>query len=185
MKEEVRNLVGELKNVRTVDLASVSRTILEKLFWIITGILGIGWAIYFLPNQFELWSNNPSIISLKDVPLSDIPYPSLSILPQRITKYTVAERLGNYLIPDKMHEKFKPIRELLFDYWAGVNYYEKYQDKILKNWFNEDCFEKGSDCKVSLNVYLRNTKVIFFFSFSNPVDKINHGICTGKWVGTE
>ena len=146
MKEELRNLVSELKNVRTIDLASVSRTVLEKFFWMIIGILGIGWAIYFLPNQFELWPNNPSIISLKDVPLSEIPYPSISILPQGITKYAIAERLGNYVLSDRLPEKFKRLREILFDHFTKVYG----NDEYLKKLFIEECLESDSrlNCQV-------------------------------------
>ena len=162
MKEEFRNLVSELKNVRTIDLASVSRTVLEKFFWTIIGILGIAWAIYFLPNQFELWSNNPSILLLKDVPLSDIPYPLLSIIPKGITKYAVAERLGNYVLPDQLPEKLKRLREIIFEYYVLSDYYAKSdlydstEDEGYKKAFFEDCFETTlTDCEVSVKTVIQ------------------------------
>ena len=143
--EEIRNIFNELKNVRTIDLASSSRHILEKCFWIIIGILGIGWAIYFLPNQFQLWPNNPSIILLKQVPLSDISYPTLSILPQRITKYDVAERLGNYIIPDQIPEKLKRLRGIFFDNLVKV---QDLDDESYKSNFYDDCIGYETFCKV-------------------------------------
>ena len=144
--EQIRNLVNELKNVRTIDLAIISRTIIEKLFWIITGILGIGWAFYFLPNQFQLWSNNPSILLLKHVPLSDISYPTLSILPQRIPRYDVAERLGNYLIPNKIPEKLKSLRGLFFDDLVKVR---NRDDESYKFVYVDDCMDYITFCKVN------------------------------------
>ena len=148
MMEEIRKLLNELKNVRTIDLASISQHFLEKCFWIMIGILGIGWAIYFLPNQFQLWSNNPSILMLKQVPLSDISYPTLSILPQRITKYDAAERLGNYIFPDHIPEKLKRLRGMFFD--ALIEVMDNDDESHKSNLYDE-CIGYVTFCKVYMS----------------------------------
>ena len=79
------------------------------------------------------------------MPLSDISYPTLSILPQRITKYDVAERLGNYIIPDQIPEKLKRLRGIFFDNLVKV---QDLDDESYKSNFYDDCIGYETFCKV-------------------------------------
>ena len=79
--KQVRDIVNELKHIQTVGTAFRAENLLEKIVWALIGILGIAWAFYFLPLQYSLWTNNPAIISLRNVPLSDLDYPSLTLFP--------------------------------------------------------------------------------------------------------
>ena len=42
------DLVAELKNIRTINLAHKAANLGEKLLWSLIGIIGTAWAIYFM-----------------------------------------------------------------------------------------------------------------------------------------
>ena len=136
--EQAINITNELKHIQTVGSVFRAENLLEKLFWALIGILGIAWAFHFLPNQYSLWTNNPAIISLKNVPLSDLNYPSLTLFPNGITKYAIAERLGNYLNPNDLPLEWQELRKMLFDYIALQRQYD-WSDDHLKDWFANKC----------------------------------------------
>ena len=150
MRHKLGDIINELENVRTIELAVNSTKILERLVWILFGVLGIGWAVYFLPNQYSLWGNNPSLISLKHVPLSDLDYPSVTLVPQRITKNAIAERLGNYLKSNHLPKDFKELRKKLFKFetlrWGDYDYTT---DDDYKKAFQYECMDSDFECAVS------------------------------------
>ena len=156
MRHKFDNIINELQNVRTIELAVNSTKILERLVWILFGVLGIGWAVYFLPNQYSLWGNNPSLISLKHVPLSDLDYPSVTLVPQRITKNAIAERLGNYLKSDHLPKDLKELRKKLFKYetlkYSWGDYKDKTDDDFKKS-FHYECMGSNFECIVSCRKY--------------------------------
>ena len=112
-KNKLKNIVDEFKNIRTVELASIKSFFLEKIFWTFLGLIGIAWAFYFVPSNFQIWSENPSIKMEGDLTLSQLKYPAISITPSGSTKYAIAERLGNYLEPKKLPKNFRLVRNLL------------------------------------------------------------------------
>ena len=113
MGPNFKNLIEELKNVRTIDLACVTANVLEKIFWAVLGILGIAWAFYFIPGNVEVWMTNPAIVTQGDFDLSQIKYPALTIKPSGITKYGISERLGNYIKPNKLPSALREVRNML------------------------------------------------------------------------
>ena len=136
--KQLRDIVNELKQIQTVGSAFRAENILEKIFWALIGILGIAWAFYFLPLQYNLWTNNPAMISLKNVPLSELDYPSLTLFPNGITKYAIAGRLGNYLNPDNLPLEWQELRKMLFDYIALQRQHD-WSDERLKDEFASKC----------------------------------------------
>ena len=79
MKSSLRNVGNELKGgIKTIDLASKSVTCLEKLLWFVVGISGIIWAAWFVPNQFQIWMNNPTTIMKEEMRLDDVDYPAVT-----------------------------------------------------------------------------------------------------------
>ena len=114
MGKKLGRLKDELKNIRTIELAHQKNLFLERIFWAVLGILGVAWAFYFVPSNLEVWKNNPSIVSKGNVDLSEIDYPAITISPSGITKFAVAERLANYVKPEKIPDELKQIRNLLF-----------------------------------------------------------------------
>ena len=136
--KQLRDIVNELKQIQTVGSAFRAENILEKIFWALIGILGIAWAFYFLPLQYTLWTNNPAMISLKNFPLSELDYPSLTLFPNGITKYAIAGRLGNYLNPDNLPLEWQELRKMLFDYIALQRQHD-WSDERLKDEFASKC----------------------------------------------
>ena len=114
MGEKFLHLSKELKNVKTVELASKNSFFLERIFWAILGVIGIAWAFYFVPQNFQVWNNIPSIKMQGDLDLSQIRYPSISITPSGTTKYAIAERLGNYLDPKELPLNLRKVRNMFY-----------------------------------------------------------------------
>ena len=88
-------IVQELKAISTVDLTSKAANYMEKLFWGTLGIIGIIWAIYF--TAIVIKDENPIIKTIQDRALTETEKPAITICPHGSTKFTVAERLGNFL----------------------------------------------------------------------------------------
>ena len=155
MTIKAREFFDELKNVRTIELISTTKNIAAKLLWATLGITGIFWAFYFVPNDYNVWKNNPSIISRASTNLSQIKYPAISIATPGSTKYAIAERLANYIKPNSLPGKLKKIRSLLLKCSTFVErsnpsdkvYFNSYQDKCLFN-FYASAHEKSA-CHVS------------------------------------
>ena len=95
-------IFNEAKDIRTIDLAHKASNLIEKIFWLTLGLAGFCWAIMFIPDQFQLWSNNPTIVTKTNIELSDIGFPAITVVPSGSTKYAIAERLGNYLDPENV-----------------------------------------------------------------------------------
>ena len=115
MGAKFKEWFDELKNIRTVELTLATKNFLERIFWIILGITGIAWAFYFLPSNFEIWKKNQPIINKANVNLSQIKHPAITITAPGTTKYAIAERLGNYVNPEKIPEELRELRNLIFN----------------------------------------------------------------------
>ena len=123
VETKIKELIEELKNIRTIELACITVNVLERIFWGILGILGLAWAFYFIPSNVQIWLDNPSIITKGEFDLSDIKYPAITIKPFGIPKYAIAERLANHINPDKLPIQLRQIRNLLFQ--CGMVEHEK------------------------------------------------------------
>ena len=44
-------ILAEIKSIRTIDLACKTTNLLEKILWLLIGIIGTIWAIYFIALQ--------------------------------------------------------------------------------------------------------------------------------------
>ena len=106
--------INELKGITSLGLFSKAGNVLEKIVWGAIFIAGILWAAYFLVNEFKSLQVNPSIISNKNMKLSDIPNPAITFCSQSSTKFGIAEQLGNYLKPNRsLPDQFLKIRDQL------------------------------------------------------------------------
>ena len=73
-------LVKELRGITTIDLAFKSGNIVEKITWMIILVIGTFWACYFIQLQFQIWAEQPSIVTTaENVKLSDLNYPAMTI----------------------------------------------------------------------------------------------------------
>ena len=86
---------------QTVDLTFKSQNYTERILWAILGISGIIWIVYFI--KYSIEDDNPLVGRRLNIDLSEVDYPAISICSEQTTKYAFAERLGNYLDPDKGH----------------------------------------------------------------------------------
>ena len=78
-----------------------SQNYTERTLWPILGISGIIWIVYFI--KYSIEDDNPLVGRGLDIDLSEVDYPAITICSEQTTKYAFAERLGNYLDPDKGH----------------------------------------------------------------------------------
>ena len=110
-------LIDELKGIKTFDLVTKGANMLEKVVWGVVFIAGMLWAAYFMVNEVKSWQVHPTIVSNKIVKLSDIPNPAITFCSESSTKFAIAERLGNYLDPNRgLPKEFLDIREILLKY---------------------------------------------------------------------
>ena len=148
----------ELKNVQTIGLISTSTNVLERIIWATLGIIGIAWAFYFVPQNYKVWENNPSIITQANMDLSQIQYPAISIATSGTPKYAIAERLGNFVDPNKLPKNFKKMRVLLLECTLFKEKNQK-KDRDYYNAYQNECIfsfslmpSEKSACKVNHNV---------------------------------
>ena len=54
MKNFFKEVLVELRNITTIDLAIKSSNLLEKLLWTLIGVTGTIWAAYFITLQVPI-----------------------------------------------------------------------------------------------------------------------------------
>ena len=109
MRKEVTNIqehynaiFAVVKEIKTVGLTFKTQHIFEKLLWILIGVFGLGWSTYFILIQVFTWNESPLIIQKNYMKLDQIDYPGITICSQTSTRYSIAERLGNYINPQNI-----------------------------------------------------------------------------------
>ena len=93
----IDKLKEEFLDIRTVNLISKTKTVVERLFWFLIALSGTIWFFYFMSYQFKIWNRNSIHITKANLNLSDLHYPAVTFCSKSANKYGVAERLGNYL----------------------------------------------------------------------------------------
>ena len=132
---------NELKGIKSFDLVLKATNVLEIIFWGTIFIGGMIWAWIFLFSEVQSWQRNPSVVSNKNVKLSDIPIPAVTFCSQSTTKFAIAERLGNYLNPDDdLPDELIEIRDVMIKYLLGT-----YTNAVGVG-YGGQCGQKG--CKV-------------------------------------
>ena len=140
-QSQSKMFTNELKGIKSFALVLKATNVLEIIFWGTIFIGGMIWAWILLFSEVQSWQGNPSVISNKHVKLSDIPIPAITFCSQSSTKFAIAERLGNYLSPDKnLPDELIEIREVMIQYLTGTYL------KFVKYGYGAQCGAKG--CKV-------------------------------------
>ena len=148
-----RRILAGFRTIVTVDLTFKAPNILEKVFWSLIGISGALWAIYFLVLLFL--NNNPLIITKKNVELSEITYPAITICYEGSPKYSVAEQLGNYIdSSSKLPSEFISLRNLFL---LCTTIFNKFPEIAYRIDLKKDCFsimgkEKGCEVIIFLKL---------------------------------
>ena len=91
----------ELTTIRTLDLISKARSILEKIFWAVIAISGTIFIYDVVFLQLENWRDNPTLMTTVTKRLADLPLPAATFCHKGFQKYGVVEHLGNYIHPEK------------------------------------------------------------------------------------
>ncbi|XP_077288026.1 pickpocket protein 28-like [Arctopsyche grandis] len=68
---------------------------LERAFWLISVLIAIVTAAYFIGNIYQRWDNQPLIVSLNPEPaqLTSIPFPAITICNMNQARKTIADRI--------------------------------------------------------------------------------------------
>ena len=77
---KMKVLEAELRGITTIDFVYKAANIIEKIFWLIILLIGTIWACYFITLQFQLWTEQPSIVTnALDFDLADLSFPAMTI----------------------------------------------------------------------------------------------------------
>ena len=152
IKQKLQHLFKEVKSIKAIDLACKGVNVFERLFWIIIGFTGFVWAFWFIPDQVQLWNDNPSIITKNNVELSDIEYPAITIAPPGSTKYAIAERLGNYLNPENIPDGASKMVNIYLKCLTIYKSATEISTTGIQTYSDQDFFDQyGAKCLFSYN----------------------------------
>ena len=147
----------ELRNVKTIDLAHKAVNCLEKTLWILMGVIGAAWAVWFI--SFS-WDDGASILIQGNSEKLELKHPAFTICPKVSSKYAFAEKLGNLIDPMNLPEELLTLRHDFFLCAAGFskklrgsdslssykelyewkcNYMEQFGCEVLNNEYSFDC----------------------------------------------
>ena len=144
-KPGFKSIFEGIRKIVTIDLTCKATNVLEKFLWILMGLLGAIWAIYFIVLLFV--NENPIIIFKDHIQLSEIEYPSITICPSGSTKFAIAERLGNYIDHTKMSEELIFTQNMLLYCVISTSLQQDFRGSC--NDYNKACKNKRNlGCKV-------------------------------------
>ena len=111
LQDHYNAVLAVVKEIKTVGLTFKTQYIFEKLLWILIGVFGLGWSTYFILMQVFTWNESPLIIQKNYMKLDQIDYPGITLCSQTSTRYSIAERLGNYIDPKNMPAELVALQE--------------------------------------------------------------------------
>ena len=157
----LKDLLQEVKKIASIGLACKASTIIEKLLWIVLGISGVVWAVFFLTIQVQDWKENAGILTKGKIELK---YPAITICPKVSTKYAIAERLANLIDPLKIPKELQSLRQEFFMCASGglLGELDSYRATAYNN-YRDFCLDTSSPekgCKVNLGVDLHSLSIL-------------------------
>ncbi|XP_057651298.1 pickpocket protein 28-like [Diorhabda carinulata] len=128
-----------------------SLSIFERMFWLISFSVAIGFAAYYITNIFQKWNSSPVIISFSpfDADLKSIPFPAVTICNMNQAKRTEV----NKIIAEGNPRDLKLLDDLCVGNKSNQqpdNYTEQYDWKNLRNFLirvGSSCNEMMKACK--------------------------------------
>ena len=90
-------LKDQLKAILSLKLIYTTKSLLEKLFWIIISLGGTIYISYIVVSQFNYWNENPVLITKGSMPLSELKLPAITFCHKGAQKFGFVERFVNYL----------------------------------------------------------------------------------------
>ena len=98
---DISPLKDQLKAILSLRLIHSSKSVLEKLFWLIISLGGTIYISYIVARQFNYWNENP-ILELKgSKSLSKIERPAITFCHKGAQKFAFVERFVNYIDVNK------------------------------------------------------------------------------------
>ena len=97
-KEKIKE---ELNNITSLNLISNSKNIVEKILWAAIAIFGTVFIYDVVSTQLQYWEDHPSVTSLQMMKLDDFKLPAVTFCHKGLQKYSIVERLANYINPEK------------------------------------------------------------------------------------
>ena len=103
------------------------------------------WIIYFI--KYNIEDDNPLVERGLNIDLSDVDYPAITICSEQTTKYALAERLANYLDPQKsLPDLLIKLKKKFLD--AALDQYLNYEFSCKRNTIKGG-YRPNESCKVS------------------------------------
>ena len=157
-------LIEQITSFVTFDFIIHATSILEKLFWMFICIGGTLWIGDIILTQNNYWNENPTFVTERIKELSELIAPTVTFCSNAMSQYTLLERLGNYIDPNKINsEEFNLIKREAIDAYLNSIYVE-YDEcgykaiKYIKNIgdYQDNCCNNNEHCKVKyiLKVYI-------------------------------
>ena len=141
----LKDLLQEVKKIASIGLACRASTLIEKVLWIVLGISGVVWAVFFLTFQVHDWQENAGILTKGKFELK---YPAITICPKVSTKYAITEQLGNFLDQSNIPDPLLSLRESFFLCGSGllgdmdnVHFLDVTSQKAMK-YYEDNCLFK-------------------------------------------
>ena len=77
-ENDKETLIQSLKRIVTLELASISSNLFERVLWLLIAVIGTIWGYYFMKSLIDTWIESPLIISKGNVDLTDLKYPAIT-----------------------------------------------------------------------------------------------------------
>ena len=98
---KLQALKDELRSISSLNFIANSSNIIEKIFWATIAICGTLFIYDAMKSQLESWNSNPILKTQETLELKDLPIPDITLCHKAMLKYGPAERLINFIEPEK------------------------------------------------------------------------------------
>ena len=143
---------AEIHEIATIGLVAKSTYLIEKLIWIILGLVGLAWLSYVI--YLVVLDDNPTVTNIENLDLTDSDEPAITICSESMNRMGIAERIGNSIESSKVKKlvgKWSEIMKLCATMYSPIApTLEKAHPSEQK--FKSICFSDGKfpqSCKVS------------------------------------
>lgn len=164
---KLRALKDELRSISSLNFIAKSSNFIEKIFWATIAICGTLFIYDAMKSQLESWNSNPILKTQETLELKDLPIPDITLCHKAMLKYGPAERLINFIEPEKdvpkevlairnefLKVQFEKVKDQFgskdFCQWLFNLEKDQKEDNIILSKINNKEFETlQQDCKVN------------------------------------
>lgn len=142
------NIPTIIRSILFIDLTSKATNVVEKLFWLTIGLMGVVWVGVFMTALVT--QRNTVTVRNYETKLSELKYPAMTICSKASTKYAIAERMGNYL-----NGNFEKLKHVLKIFAVAITFMKPFTKKTANDLYKGDYWHisctkitQGEECKV-------------------------------------